>query len=125
VWRGQLRVAVSDPSRTIVDLLDEPALGGGIRHVAEMVEQYFAGELRADEQLLDYAQRLGNRTVFKRLGYLLESLGVDAPELVAACLNRQSSGITDLDPAVPATGHISTRWNLRLNVTITGTGSAA
>lgn len=29
VWRGQARVAVSDPSRTIVDVLDDPRLGGG------------------------------------------------------------------------------------------------
>lgn len=118
VWRRQVRVAVSDPSRTIVDVLDEPTLGGGIRHVGEMVEEYFAGELRADESLLAYAERLGNRTVFKRLGYLIESLGVEAPEVVDACLGRRSSGVTDLDPAGPGRGRINTRWNLRVNVSI-------
>ena len=118
VWRRQVRVAVSDPSRTIVDVLDEPALGGGIRHVAEVVAEYFAGEQRADDSLLAYAERLGNRTVFKRLGYLLESAGAEAPELVDACLERRSSGVTDLDPAVRRRGRISTRWNLRINVSI-------
>ncbi len=125
VWRGQLRVAVSDPSRTIADMLDDPALGGGIRHIAEMLEEYFVGELRADEQLLAYADRLGNRTVFKRLGYLLETLEIDAPELVAACLMRRSAGITDLDPAVDAPAAITTRWNLRVNVSIARARSPA
>lgn len=125
VWRGQLRVSVSDPSRTIVDVLDEPVLGGGIRHVAEMLDEYFGGELRADERLLAYAERVGNRTVFKRLGYLIETLAIEAPELVAACLARRSSGITDLDPAVQPKGRTTTRWNLRVNVSIARTESAA
>jgi predicted transcriptional regulator of viral defense system len=37
VWRGQTRVLVSDPSRTIVDLLDDPRLGGGIRTVSDIL----------------------------------------------------------------------------------------
>jgi predicted transcriptional regulator of viral defense system len=118
VWRGRVQVTVSDPSRTIVDVLDEPGLGGGIRHVSEMLEEYFAGELRADDSLLAYAERLGNRTVFKRLGYLLEALAIEAEEVVDSCLRRRSSGITDLDPAVRRKGRISTRWNLRINVSI-------
>lgn len=35
VWRRQSRVQVSDPSRTLVDMLDDPSFGGGIRHVAD------------------------------------------------------------------------------------------
>ena len=31
-WRGRVRINVSDPSRTIVDILDDPAIGGGMRH---------------------------------------------------------------------------------------------
>lgn len=123
VWRGQLRVAVSDPSRTIVDILDDPKVGGGIRHVAEVLEEYCAGELRADDQLLSYADRLSNRTVFKRLGYLLETLEIEAPELVHACLERRSSGITALDPAVQAAGQVARRWNLRVNVSLDRKGS--
>jgi predicted transcriptional regulator of viral defense system len=34
VWRRRQRVMVSDPSRTVADILDDPGLGGGIRHVA-------------------------------------------------------------------------------------------
>ena len=37
VWRGGTKTQVSDPARTLVDMLIAPALGGGIRHVAEML----------------------------------------------------------------------------------------
>ncbi len=118
VWRGRVRITVSDPTRTVVDILDAPSLGGGIRHVAEIVETYFAESFRDDRRLLEYAGRLGNRTVYKRLGYLIEVLGIDALELIAACLERLSSGFSLLDPSLPAQGHFTRRWNLRLNATI-------
>jgi predicted transcriptional regulator of viral defense system len=120
VWRGQLRVQVSDPSRTIVDVLDDPELGGGIRHVFEMVREFYEGELRDDERLLDYADRLGNRTVFKRLGFLTEQLGLDAPGLIDGCLSRLSSGISDLDPSLERDGRINSRWHLRVNASLAG-----
>ena len=118
VWRGRVRIAVSDPTRTVVDVLDDPSLGGGIRHVAEIVETYFAEPFRDDRRLLEYAERLGNRTVYKRLGYLVDVLGLDAPELIAACRDRLSSGFSLLDPSLPAQGRYTRRWRLRLNGTI-------
>src|SRR3984957_18780581 len=35
IWRHQTKVPVSDVHRTIVDMLDDPALGGGIQHVSD------------------------------------------------------------------------------------------
>lgn len=118
VWRGRERVEVSDPSRTVVDVLDDPAIGGGIRHVADVVAEYFAGEHRNDDRLLAYVERLGNRTVFKRLGYLLEALEIDAAELIEVCFERKSAGISPLDPSIDTKGKITGRWNLRVNARI-------
>jgi predicted transcriptional regulator of viral defense system len=70
VWRDQTPVDVSGPSRTIVDVLDVPALGGGIRHVADVVRAHFASEHRDDRRLIGYGRRVGNQTVFTRLGFL-------------------------------------------------------
>ncbi len=39
----QARVQVSDPTRTIVDVLDDPRLGGGMRNVADVLHEYFTG----------------------------------------------------------------------------------
>ncbi len=116
VWRQQVRVRVSDPSRTVVDLLDDPTLGGGMRHVADVVHEYLTGEHRDDDLLIAYADRLGNRAGFKRLGFILEHLGIDARGLVAACLERRSAGLVALDPSVQLKGRIVRRWGIRANV---------
>lgn len=118
VWRGSERVDVSDPSRTIVDLLDDPSMGGGIRHVAEVLEEYFAGSHRDDELLLDYCERFGNRSIYKRFGYLLEALGLDEPGLIECCRERMSSGVVPLDPGIGASGTRNSDWNLRINARI-------
>jgi len=118
VWRGREHVDVSDPTRTIVDVLDDPSIGAGIRNVADVLSAYFAGEHREDELLVSYADRLGNRTVFKRLGFLLESLEIDAPELTETCLARRSAGLGKLDPSIRLPGRITKRWGLRINARI-------
>ena len=118
VWRDQTPVDVSDPSRTIIDVLDIPALGGGIRHVSEVVRAYFASEHRDDRQLVAYGRRLGNHTVFKRLGFLVERLGIEAADLLVECRSARSAGYTRLDPSGPARGRLLRRWGLRLNVEV-------
>ncbi len=118
VWRGQSQVKVSDPSRTLVDILDDPRLGGGIRTSADILREYVASGHRADNLLVEYGDRLGNRSVFKRLGYLLEQCHADAPGLIAACLERRSAGLTALDPSVKSPGRIMRRWGLRINVAL-------
>jgi predicted transcriptional regulator of viral defense system len=115
VWRGHSRVPVSDPSRTVVDLLDDPSVGGGISHVALVISEYLQSEHRADDLLVSYGDRLGNRALFKRLGYIVEVLGL-APELLDACRARRSAGIAALDPTVDRRGTIVRRWGLRVNV---------
>ena len=118
VWRGQTQVPVSDPTRTIIDLLDSPALGGGIRPVSEILAAYFDSSHRDDSLLFQYATRLGNRAVFKRMGFLMERMSIDSPKLLRDCQTRISAGISLLDPGAARTGDILTRWGLRMNVNL-------
>src|SRR3984893_9169699 len=117
-WRGPSQVEISDPSRTVVDLLDDPAMGGGARQLAEILVAYFDSEHRNDSVLAEYVQRMRNRTIWKRLGYLLETLPIDAPDLVASACHNLSKGISLLDPGAKHKGPIVKRWNLRVNVVI-------
>ena len=110
VWRGQSRVAVSDVHRTIVDMLDDPALGGGIQHVEDCLAAYLRRKDRNDEQLLEHAERLGNGAVFKRLGFLAER-SPDATPLIENCRTRITKGNAKLDPAQPCPRLVS-RWRL-------------
>ena len=118
-WDEDLRVEFSDPARTIVDTLDDPAMGGGIRQVADTVQNFFLfAELRNDERLLEYIERFGNRSLYKRLGYLIEKLEIDAPEVLETCARRMSQGVVRLYPGGPDIGRPVKRWRLVVNSTI-------
>ena len=118
VWRGRVQVQVADSARTILDVLDDPGLGGGIRHVGDVVLEWFAGDLRDDGRLLEYVERLGNRSVYKRLGFLIETLALSAPDVLEVCERRMSSGTVRLDPTGPPGGRRVPRWNLMANASL-------
>jgi len=120
VWKGQVKIFVSDPSKTLVDMLHDPSIGGGIRNVALVIKEYFFSKKRDDKKLIDYSIDFGNRTVFKRLGYLLESLRIDAPLVIKACKSNISLGYSKLDPSIMQKGKIIKRWNLWINAALTG-----
>jgi predicted transcriptional regulator of viral defense system len=110
VWRGSVKVPISDKHKTIIDLLDDPSVGGGIRHVESCLENYLRSDDVSQEKLIEYAQKLGNGAVFKRLGFLASKLeGTGA--LVEACKKRLTAGNAKLDPAQPSPRLVK-RWNL-------------
>lgn len=113
-WRGELRLRIADPARTVVDILDLPRLAGGIRHGAEILAAFL--DDNEPSQLIAYGDRLGNRAVFKRLGYIVEILGKDRDGLLAACRHRLSSGISTLDPDGPPGGRRVVKWGISVNV---------
>jgi predicted transcriptional regulator of viral defense system len=115
-WHAEIRLRFADPARTVIDILDAPALGGGIRHCAEIVASYLDDHDPA--LLVEYGDRLGNRAMFKRLGYITEAIGAGHADLVAACRDRVSAGISPLDPDGPEGGRRVMRWGLRVNIRI-------
>lgn len=111
VWRRQSRVNISDPTRTVLDMLNDPGLAGGIRSVQDMFQIYLKSESKNLDLLIEYAERFGKGTVFKRLGYLLERNSPEEQETIEACSKNITSGYTRLDPQLPAEKLI-TRWRL-------------
>jgi predicted transcriptional regulator of viral defense system len=111
VWRTGMRVQVSDPARTIIDMLSDPTLAGGIRPAADMLTMLLKEFPKDADRLIEYAKRLGNGATFKRLGFLLETLKLDRPLLVGACRKLLTSGYVKLDPALPSQ-HLMTAWRL-------------
>jgi len=111
VWQGQVKVMLSDPSRTIIDMLSDPALGGGIRSVADMFVNYLKSENKNLELLLKYAKQLGNGAVFKRLGFMLERYAAQESDAINKCLAELTMGNTKLDAALAA-DKLITRWRL-------------
>ncbi len=115
VWRQRVAVNVSDPHRTVIDVLDVPAGAGGVLHASEVLQAYFESEHADQAKLLKYGDRLGRGTVFKRLGYLTERAKIADDNFIEACRSRITKGVSRFDPSGPPKGRIVARWNLRVN----------
>ena len=111
VWRGQVRISVSDSTRTIIDVLNDPALGGGMRSVKDMFIKYLRSDNKRLDLLIDYADLFGNGAVFKRLGFLLETMMPDETEAREQCSKRLTAGNAKLDPKLN-NSKLITRWRL-------------
>ena len=111
VWRGQVKVKVSDPTRTVLDMLSAPLLGGGLRSSVDMFKNYMASENKNIGLLIEYADQLGNGAVFKRLGFLLEKFSEDEQVFIEQCRKRLTKGNAKLGPALNA-DNLVTRWRL-------------
>lgn len=114
-WRQGSRVSIADPGKAVAEMLDVPSLGGGVRHLSEIVESYVL-EGHDSNSLAEGLRRVGNGAAFKRLGYLLTVLGLEDDVLVAACREHVTSGFSRLDPDGPTGGRRSHEWNMVLNV---------
>jgi predicted transcriptional regulator of viral defense system len=111
VWRGQVKISISDPARTILDMLLDPFFGGGIRSVKDMLGNYLKSEKKNPEQLIEYAEKLGNGAAFKRLGFLLEKIAPDETKTLEDCRKRLTAGNARLDPKLN-NNRLVTRWRL-------------
>jgi predicted transcriptional regulator of viral defense system len=109
IWHGGVRISVSDPARTIIDMLAMPEIGGGIDHTTECLSTYLR-TTGSENLLIEYAERFGNGALFKRLGYLASSI-IGNKMLADACMSRLTEGFTKLDPNLPRR-KLNTSWRV-------------
>ncbi len=105
---GDLPTVVADEAKAIVDSLDLPRHAGGVGEVARALRA--ALDTVDAPTLVEYANRMANRSLGSRLGYLLELFGRPAPGLA------HSAGPVKLDPARPRTGPVIARWQIVANI---------
>ncbi|MCL1970442.1 MAG: transcriptional regulator [Candidatus Bathyarchaeota archaeon] len=109
------KITISTKEKTLIDCLDHPEHCGGIEEAAKAL--YFAKNDIDQTKLVNFAQKIRNKTVLKRLGYLSEILGI---EKVFETLSKLplSSGYSLLDCSLKKRGTIVEKWKLVINVTI-------
>ena len=122
---GGLPVLIADEEKALIDSLSEPEYAGGIVEVAKALRAAIDGiDLNT---LVDYANRIGNRTLGSRLGYLLELVGRSVEPNDAAVRREagheaaqliRSRSLVKLDPSRPAQAQRDVRWRLGLNVSL-------
>jgi predicted transcriptional regulator of viral defense system len=112
VWRGNIKIAISDPTKTIIDLLDDPSVVGGMRIVKDIFVEYKGSEHYNLGTLVMYAEKMKNRTIFKRLGFLMETLGLKQDVKKYGLQNKISLGYSEFDPGLKNNIRIS-KWKLK------------
>ena len=102
-------VNITDKEKTIVDCFDKPKHCGGLIEVIKAIitEDYDS------ERLVDYAKRIGNTGVIRRLGFLNDYYGLD---LDVPSLNKDIRNYLLLDPIMPAKGNKNSKWKLIINL---------
>ncbi len=106
-WIEETQINITDKEKTIIDCLDLPQYAGGIIEVAKALKNN-----KFDRKKLEnYAQRIGNSGVLRRLGYLCELLNI---KIKLPKLNTRNYLL--LDPTMPEKGPKSAKWRLITNL---------
>ena len=111
VWKDQQKVQVSDPHKTIIDMFDDPSIGGGIRSVIDFFQQYLSSPHFNADILLEYASKMENKTIFKRMGFVLSKINPTASTLIENCKRNISQGNSQLDPHLKG-NRLLKKWRL-------------
>jgi predicted transcriptional regulator of viral defense system len=106
-WIEETQINITDKEKTIIDCLDLPQYAGGIIEVAKALKNNKFDR----KKLEDYAQRIGNSGVIRRLGYLCEFLNIkiNLPKL-------DTRNYLLLDPTMPEKDTKNARWRLIINL---------
>ena len=107
------QVDITDKERTVLDLIVRPELFGGISAASEIMEGALA---QIDlSRLVTYALRYDVGAVIKRLGWLLERMGVDA-NLLLPLHNYPVTGTVLMDSNQPRSEKNDPSWQINENL---------
>jgi predicted transcriptional regulator of viral defense system len=108
-------VFISDKEKTIADCLDHPEYCGDITEAAKAL-----WNARKDidfKKLIDYAVKMNNRAILKRLGYLIQKLKIKIPQDIEIEIkNNISKGYAVLNTAKEKKGKHDSKWMLLINI---------
>jgi len=111
-WIENNKILISDPHKTVLDFLSFPN-DYTAQTMVEILESYLRSDLKNIEVITQYTQKIPNRAILKRLGFLLELLAPDEKDLVEYCYKNISKGYSALSTQSPCTQTIP-RWNLKV-----------
>lgn len=110
--RGE-RTRITDIGRTFADMLDNPELCGGIRHVLDIWENQ---ALNWSDAIITGIDSLNTKIAKVRAGYIFtERLGLEDKRIAKWQEFAQRGGSRKLDPDSPYVPIFSERWMLSIN----------
>jgi predicted transcriptional regulator of viral defense system len=111
-WIDEIPFSVTDREKTIIDGLDLPQYVGGVSEIAKALTGSW--KILDEKKLRSYAAKIGNSAVAKRLGFMMEILGLGDSDALRKEVPL-APGFSPLDPTMPKRGKYNRRWGLLVN----------
>ncbi len=103
----------SDFEKIFIDCLFKPDYAGGIVEVAKAI--FISRDKIKYDTLLDYAKKFDSQAVIKRLGFLLEILGINT-NIIGELQKLKTASYIVLDTELSKSGKRISRWSIQQNL---------
>ncbi len=113
VWVEEAQIQITDVERTLLDGLRQPQYCGNFAELLHAFKIGMSSDLDI-EKIIQYALKL-EKVVSKRLGYILQQLGVSTDKL-KPLLEVETTNLTPLDPTGSKRGPINKTWMIMENL---------
>lgn len=111
VWIGNVKVNISDATRTLVDMAMFPQFCGGIRFLEDILKSYYQSKYKDMDLLIQYLEQAQNGAAIKRLGFLVEKLFTEEEKFTTFCLKNLTKGNIKISPGIECSKLIK-RWRI-------------
>jgi predicted transcriptional regulator of viral defense system len=111
IWISNVKVQISDPTRTIIDMAIFPQFCGGLGFFEEVLKNYYSSKYKDVNLLMKYLDMAKNGAAIKRLGYLFERYFPDEGKFIDYCLENLTKGYIKL-ASTSDCSKIIKRWRL-------------
>lgn len=105
-----IEVIVSDKERTLVDMFyfSEPV--GGLKRAFEIFKEQIQSKKIDTNKLIKYALKFPNVVTRKRIGFVLEQVGLSNKELEPLLKSIKKTSLVTLYPSKSRKGRINKKW---------------
>lgn len=112
IWMDDMKVQITNIEKTLLDGLTSPEYCGDFNEVLQ------AFKMGKDKMripiIIEYALKL-EKAVAKRLGFILEGIGIE-DQYLQDLLNLPTSSYCKFDPSGPLKGSYNSKWKIRENL---------
>ncbi|MCK4327897.1 MAG: hypothetical protein KAW41_05540 [Candidatus Diapherotrites archaeon] len=111
--KGGPAINMASKEKTVVDCFDKPQYSLGVAECAKAL--YFARREINAKKLCEYALKMRNKTLVKRLGYVMDKLGVRPTKPLHEAIKRDTTAVP-LSTFAERRGGIDKKWKVIKNI---------
>lgn len=107
---GEFSYLIAEKEKSLIDSLDQSHHAGGIEEVFKSLCNA-KGEINI-KKFVNYAKRIGNKSLISRLGYFLDEIGIETKKLE----QFKSKSYVKLDPRRKIAKIWNKKWRVNVNI---------